>query len=71
MLEPYLGRLTGDTDDLFTALSNASIEDGVFVHVPKGQKAISRCTSSASPRRLLSPSPPTRATSWSPSKTPR
>ncbi|MBB6429877.1 Fe-S cluster assembly protein SufD [Algisphaera agarilytica] len=39
MLEPYIGQLTRDTDDPFTALSNASIEGGVFVHVPKGQAA--------------------------------
>ncbi|MEM1108972.1 MAG: Fe-S cluster assembly protein SufD [Planctomycetota bacterium] len=38
MLEPYIGRLTRETDDPFTAMSNASVEDGVFVHVPKGQK---------------------------------
>ncbi|MEM6393631.1 MAG: Fe-S cluster assembly protein SufD [Planctomycetota bacterium] len=39
MLEPYIGRLTRETDEPFTALSNASIDNGVFVHVPKGQAA--------------------------------
>ncbi|MEM8494245.1 MAG: Fe-S cluster assembly protein SufD [Planctomycetota bacterium] len=39
LLEPFIGELTKETDDAFTALSNASIEDGVFVHVKRGQHA--------------------------------
>ncbi|MEM9754049.1 MAG: SufD family Fe-S cluster assembly protein, partial [Planctomycetota bacterium] len=39
LLEPFIGELTKQTDEAFTALSNASIEDGVFVHVKRGQHA--------------------------------
>lgn len=35
-IEPFIGKLTKDTDDVFTALSNASVEDGVFIRVPRG-----------------------------------
>ena len=38
-VEPHLGRLTAVTDDAFTALNNASVENGVFVHVAAGVKA--------------------------------
>jgi Fe-S cluster assembly protein SufD len=38
-LEPYLGTLTDGNDDPFTALNNASIEQGVFLHVPTGIQA--------------------------------
>lgn len=37
LVEPFIGRLTADTDDAFTAVNNASIEDGVFVYVPRKQ----------------------------------
>ena len=38
-VEPYIGKLTGETDDAFTALNNADIETGVFLHVAKGVRA--------------------------------
>ena len=38
-VEPHLGRLTAETDDAFTALNNASVENGVFVHVDDGVAA--------------------------------
>ena len=38
-VEPHLGRITADTDEAFTALNNASIENGVFVHVAGGVTA--------------------------------
>ncbi|MEM6459292.1 MAG: Fe-S cluster assembly protein SufD [Planctomycetota bacterium] len=52
MLEPYIGRLTWETDDPFTAISNASVEDGVFVHVPEGE-------ATAKPLHILSIATPT------------
>jgi len=39
LVEPYIGKLTRETDDAFTALNNASIETGVFLHAPAGVKA--------------------------------
>ncbi len=52
LLEPFIGELTKQTDDPFTALSNASVEDGIFIHVPRGQHA-------AKPIHLLSIAVPT------------
>lgn len=38
-VEPHLGRLTTQTDEAFTALNNASVENGVFVRVKDGVHA--------------------------------
>ena len=38
-VEPHLGRLSYQTDDAFKALNNASVDNGVFVHVAAGVAA--------------------------------